>query len=261
MEKILNHQKKTMVVYTALFGDYDFLIDPRMAYDGCDFICFTDRDTLQTNKIWKPIKTNKRFPSPVVANRHFKWLPHRYFQNYEFSLYLDSNIILYTDPIKLAEKYLSLADIAMPKHPFRNCLYDEMISCIFCNKLTLKQVFKQAVTYKRMGYPINNGLYEQGIILRKHNDKKLTACMLSLWNELERWGNFRDQIVFPYVKWTNNLTAVAMEENARSNTEFVYLVHKNQHNNVLKKILTAMQLRKRRVLDISILKLVLQFIR
>ena len=34
--------KNKLVIYTALFGDYDDLKDPYEPFDGCEFICFAD---------------------------------------------------------------------------------------------------------------------------------------------------------------------------------------------------------------------------
>jgi len=36
------------VVYTAIFGDYDYLEKPKYVLDGFDFICFTKFDSLIT---------------------------------------------------------------------------------------------------------------------------------------------------------------------------------------------------------------------
>ena len=43
------------VIYTAIFGDYDNLVEPYFKQDGIDFICFTDNRELQTpsDSVWK----------------------------------------------------------------------------------------------------------------------------------------------------------------------------------------------------------------
>jgi len=41
--------KNKLVVYTALFGDYDNLIEPKEKFEGCDFICFTDQKHLTSD--------------------------------------------------------------------------------------------------------------------------------------------------------------------------------------------------------------------
>lgn len=253
MEKIVNFENKPVVVYTAIFGKHDILIDPRQPYHGCDFICFTDQSNLKI-EIWKPVKVKQKFPSPIIANRHFKWLPHRYLQEYEYSLYIDSNIILYADPVRLIGKYLALADIAMPHHPFRNCLYEEALANLRENKVTFGQIYAQVMTYMRLGYPRFNGLFEQNIILRKHNRPNVIKCMESTWIELEKWGNYRDQIVFPYIAWQEREGTVFMVENSRQCREFLYLPHVKRQPNLLKRLLIGLVLRKRRILDAMFLE-------
>ncbi|HBH9578999.1 TPA: hypothetical protein KYD21_004901, partial [Escherichia coli] len=41
--------KNNIVVYTALFGDYDELIEIPEGMHKCDFICFTDQQ-IENNK-------------------------------------------------------------------------------------------------------------------------------------------------------------------------------------------------------------------
>ena len=257
MEKILNRENKPIVVYTALFGDYDFLIDPREAYADCDFICFTDQESLQT-EIWKPVMVNKKFSSPTVANRYFKWLPHLCLQEYEYSLYLDSNIILYTNPCELVKEYLSKADIAMPGHPFRECLYEEAIACIRENKLSLFQALRQVNCYRRSGYPENHGLLEQGIVLRRHNCEDVKKTMELMWGELKKWGTFRDQITFPYLAWKTGVNFLSMNENSRQGNKFIYMPHRKRHR-FWKKLFISISLRKRIYLDANILRVYLKF--
>ena len=254
----MNKQKKSLVVYTALFGNYDILIDPRAKYDNCDFLCFTDQNHLNT-KIWKQVKVSKSFPSPVAANRHFKWLPHRYLNEYEVSLYLDSNILLYVDPKVLIDKYLAEADIAMPRHPFRNCIYKEALSLIYGNKVTFCKICQQIKHYRQDGYPCNHGLMEQGIILRRHNKKNLVHVMEKQWFELQKWGNYRDQIAFPYIMWKYDVNVSLIKENARNNISFIYLPHKKSSVSTIKKILIAIRLRKRRYIDSNLLRLIMRF--
>ncbi|EFK08072.1 conserved hypothetical protein [delta proteobacterium NaphS2] len=259
MEEILNPDRKKMVVYTALFGNYDRLIDPRQAYDGCDFICFTDKNDLQT-QIWKQIKVETGFASPVIANRHFKWLSHRYFKNYNVSLCLDSNIILYTDPVKLAARYLDKYDIAMPKHPLRDCLYDEAVACIAGNKVALNRIFRQIVSYRSAGFPPFAGLMEQNIILRRHNRETVARIMESVWKELEKWGNYRDQLAFPYIAWRQGVNVCPMEENARNNREFVYLPHQQSLGLLKKAMVILKKITKRKFIDANLLKFALRFV-
>ena len=43
---------KVLIVYTAIFDNYDQLIDPKSLYKNCKFICFTNNKDLKS-KIWE----------------------------------------------------------------------------------------------------------------------------------------------------------------------------------------------------------------
>ena len=82
-------KSKNYVVYTALFGDYDDLLEPVPSND-CDYICFTDNTQLQSN-IWK-VQIVSGNLSAKMMNRLYKIKPHKYLKNYKASIYVDSII-------------------------------------------------------------------------------------------------------------------------------------------------------------------------
>ncbi|MEY2343406.1 DUF616 domain-containing protein [Proteus mirabilis] len=49
-------------------------------------------------------------------------------------MYVDGNISIIGDMTFIFDKYLKQHDIAIPKHPFRNCIYDEAHYCIKIKK-------------------------------------------------------------------------------------------------------------------------------
>ncbi|HCJ1226365.1 TPA: DUF616 domain-containing protein, partial [Klebsiella pneumoniae] len=97
--------KNNIVVYTALFGDYDELIEIPEGMHKCDFICFTDQK-IENKKGWEIIKIENSSGSNVLQNRKYKILPHVFLSEYEYSVYIDSNIRLLKSPESLVIKYL-----------------------------------------------------------------------------------------------------------------------------------------------------------
>ena len=51
------------VIYTAIIGGYDELIEPSFKPKGWDFICFSDRPL--KSKTWKVLSANESAPSEV----------------------------------------------------------------------------------------------------------------------------------------------------------------------------------------------------
>ncbi len=161
------------VVYTAVFGSYDKVLPINPEWD-CDFICFTDNPEC-VSQGWQIEIVQLDGKSPAEANRRYKMLPHKYLPDYERSLYVDGNIKIELDPSPLFEKYLSSADIAIPKHPLRNCAYEEARACIareLVNKVTVEQ---QMARYAAQGFPEKYGLTANGIIFRKHFDANVIS--------------------------------------------------------------------------------------
>lgn len=234
------------VVYTALFGDYDFLIDPIDDFEDCDFICFTNQRDLKSN-IWKIIIVDDIELTNNLINRKYKMLPHKYLSKYQFSLYLDTNIYLKGNPNLLIKKYLKHSDLIMPRHIWRTCVYEEAFQCIKVGKSSYLKTSKQMKKYKKCGFPRNYGLSENNIILRRHNDPLLIKLMEEWWEEINKETQ-RDQLSFAFLLWKNSRAFTYMDESSRvSNGYFEWFCHKqNNRITLLEKIKEKFYLRRMR---------------
>jgi hypothetical protein len=228
--------KNKLVVYTALFGDYDNLTDPQNSFEGCDFICFTDQKNINS-PIWKIVHVESKHLSNSLMNRQFKLLPHKYFSDYEYSLYIDANILIKNNPNDLLMKYLTINRFAAPKHLTRDCIYSEAKECIALNRMTFKSAVAQMKKYKRAGMPESFGLTENGIMFRRHNAPKMIMLTQDWWNELTH-ENQRDQLSLPYMLWKHGEPIQHMDESVRfDNNYFEIKNHKGISNqSVLSKI-------------------------
>jgi len=227
--------KNNFVVYTALFGNYDDLIDPKQDYEGCDFICFTDRKDLKSD-IWE-IRIVEKIDLPLnMMNRKYKILPHLFLNEYEWSMYVDSNIKISSNPLYLAQKYLNEYDFVMPKHFARNCLYNEALECITLGKANYYQTTNQMKHYRTNGFPKNYGLGENNILLRNHNQAKIVKIMNDWWQELNLRTQ-RDQLSLGYVLWKNKSPFNYMQESARGNIYFKIKLHSLQKKKGIKGII------------------------
>lgn len=216
--------KNNFVVYTALFGDYDDLIEPKENYEGCDFICFTDQKNLKSD-IWQIRLIEDIALPPNMMNRKYKILPHLFLSDYEFSMYVDTNVAITKSPLDLKNNYLTNNDFYMPKHFARDCIYQEARECVIFGKSRYKETKKQMEDYKKQKFPKNYGLGENNILLRKHNEAKIIKIMNEWWKQLNHYTK-RDQLSLGYVLWENEEQFHFMEETARDNSEyFKYILH------------------------------------
>ena len=228
MFPLKNNSKKEVVVYTALFGNYDELEGPTVVDERCDYVCFTDQKI--KSDIWEIIKITPHRENNLM-NREFKILPHKYFSNYKYSLYIDANLIIKIKPSYLIERHLVNNFMAVPKHVVRNCAYLEAFRSITSNRINAKKVFLQMTKYANDGFPIFYGLTENSILLRKHNNKELISLMNFWWDEIRKNAH-RDQLCFQYSLWKKKQKISIMDENCRPPYKsFGFKTHKVKKKN------------------------------
>jgi GT2 family glycosyltransferase len=197
-KKHIKVNSESIVVYTAITGGYDTLREQRpSARNSVKFIAFTDEP--HESKTWEVREAHKEFSDPNRNAKIHKVLPHLYFPDHAYSLWIDGSVgIQFPFGVdRLAEVYLADHDMAIFKHPDRNCLYQEANTCINRNLDDKDLIRQQIQRYTKEGYPPNAGLVEATIILRRHTPK-IIEFNEAWWNEIQN-GSKRDQISFNYV--------------------------------------------------------------
>jgi len=179
-------------VVTALTGGKD-TIREQDKWGEAKFVAYTD--TPMDSRTWDIKPCYDRFTDPRRNSRVPKILIHKYV-NSEYSIYMDANIKLLRTPEELIEKYLKDHDIAVYKHPNRDCIYDEATTCAVRKLDDPETIIEQAKAYEDSGYAKHKGLCECGIILRRHT-KKVEQFNNAWWAEYSRYSR-RDQISFMY---------------------------------------------------------------
>ena len=92
-----------------------------------------------------------------------------------------------------------MCDMAVIKHPWRNCLYEEA-SVVIAQSLAKESVTKKQIKkYKKENYPANYGLMAGCFIIRHNTNNIKIAC--KIWSEEYRTGCRRDQISLSYAFW------------------------------------------------------------
>jgi len=185
-----------VIVYTAIFGGYDNLLDPMEDYEGVDFVCFTDDPNMKSD-IWDVRVYQPRYGDPRHDAKVFKILPHQFFPNHDCSLWIDGCYRLVRNPSDLL-KFFGSHSMACMEHPQRDCIYDELRASLLIGWAGVGDISRQVERYKQEGYPKNNGLAYGGFLLRRHNDAVVSAVMDDWWHEICTESR-RDQISFPYV--------------------------------------------------------------
>lgn len=200
-----------------------------IAQNDCSFVCFTDMNDLDSNTF-----EVKRYPrincDPVRCARFFKLLPHLFFPDYEYSIWIDASIVIKKENLRrLVERYLRENDIAMFTHAERDCIYDEGAVCIDSGKDAPTIINAQLNHYRKNGYPRHNGLVNTGVILRRHSAPSIIQVDTDWWNQLVNFSQ-RDQLSFNYVAWKNGLRWATIEGEIRDSEYFKVTPHANNYS-------------------------------
>jgi hypothetical protein len=172
------------------------------ARQGVDFVAFVDeatRRSLPAQSTWAvhPIESGEL--PPERAAKRCKILPHRLFPHKQYSLWIDSTILIrypFGTP-RLVASFLADADLCLFRHTRRRCLFEEAEWCCERGRDDASLIQSQVARYRREGHPPSSGLAEATVLLRRHTPS-MAAFDEAWWGEIER-GSWRDQISFPYL--------------------------------------------------------------
>lgn len=239
------------VIYTAIIGGYDTLVEPDYKPDGWDFICFSDRDLVSDT--WKIKKSIPIYSDNTRTARKHKLLAHRFLPEYDISIWIDGNINVRGDVNELMN-YLDDCNYATHDHSKnkldpRDCIYDEAEAILYFGRRNTTEckngnpIFKcdgecsngkpfhhfkdngkviesQMNRYFTEGYPKNNGLVVQMSVLRRHNELDVIDSMESQWEEL-KYNSKREQLSFNYIAWKKKLKFKYINGDSRDNEYFL----------------------------------------
>jgi hypothetical protein len=195
-------------IYTCITGGKDELCD-EIETRGAKLVCFTDDPTLKSN-IWEIRVLPDVFKDVRRNSRLAKMLPHIYMPDATYSLYVDANIINKVPIQKIIDNWLQDTDIALFRHNTRDCLFDEADECIRLELDDIEVIKKHKERYK--GFPEGKGLYQGGVILRRHTPKM--KQFNEMWFSEYCAGSKRDQISLPYCIEKLGISINAIESHA-----------------------------------------------
>jgi hypothetical protein len=196
---------KDLVVYTSIFGNKNKVVENQLQGEY-DLVLYTDDRSIKS-KTWNVIYVDHPVSNdPVRSAKVYKILPHRFFSEYSYSVWIDGHILMKQDPWWFIHKYLTQCPLALFEHPFdgSNCIYEEFDRCLKAKNDNVETIKKQLNKYQNEGMPSKNGLWMCGIEFRRHNDDELVKFNELWWDEICTHSR-RDQLSFPYLQWKHNL--------------------------------------------------------
>ena len=193
--------------------------EPVIIADNIEYHAFVDGDLFSANiPGWTKHKIIDFTASFNFKSRRnakiYKILPFLFLPNFDYYIYLDSGHILEKDPIDIINQFLQNSDIAVFKHPERNCVYEEGEEVKKISFDIPELIDRQLNFYRKANYPANNGLYELPARIQKNTEA--VQRMSLMWWELICKYSSRDQISFPYACHTTNITPAILPGRANS---------------------------------------------
>lgn len=194
---------KKIVVFTALYGEYDKIKKINSKNKNVDYFAFTDQ-FIPEDSGWV-LKTCE-FPTEIgndniLKSRYVRMHPHIFFQDYDYAIYVDASIIIEHDLVYLIGR-LKKKQIAMYQHPWSKDIYDEANLVIRWKRASEETTKKQIEKYKAEGYPRNFGMTTNNIFVCIPSDKGICKIMDAWWEEFKKPENTkRDQMCLFYVIW------------------------------------------------------------
>lgn len=221
-----------IVIYTALTGGYDNLIQPHVTNDSFDFVCFSDNIKKSRVGVWriKPIPIN--LENKQLLSRYPKMHPHELLDEYDYSLYIDANIeilddVIYKRVLSLISNKINLAGMW---HHEVDCAYEEGLRVLTSGKEKDWKNDLALMRYlKREGFPYHFGMYEANCIFRNHHNRTVIAQCELWWNCFIKYAH-RDQLSFSYTLWKYQIPfhyILPKGENTRNSNHIYAGAHSN----------------------------------
>lgn len=219
---------RRIVVYTAIFGEYDNLLLPERIDPDVDYVCFTDRPRNDYG-VWQMRATPYYHPDPTRIARWVKTHPHELFPDHDVAIWLDANIILKGD----IHRYIGLvaskdAHLGLIAHPHRACFYDEAEACKRLNKDSAKLIDRQVEQYRKAGLPLNQPLFETGFMIVPLKKRETSDALHLWWQQIERYSR-RDQLGLAWVNYhcpdLDIASLLPQGASVRDHKDFLYFRH------------------------------------
>jgi hypothetical protein len=219
-------RQNKVVIYTAIAGGVDDLIQHSYRSEDFNYVCFSDRP-IDNPGIWEVRLMKKSQLDDVRKAKYYKLFPHELFSEYQHSVWVDGSIDIRDD--SLEKKVFALirdsALIAANVHPHRTCSYEEANACISMGKDDAETILRQVDFMKSNGFSQDLGLYELMIIYRRHQDRKVIKLMADWWWMIKTFSR-RDQISFMYALNKNHMVCTKLfEQDIRTNPAFSLKKH------------------------------------
>lgn len=194
-------------------------------------MAYLDSDDYNPPEPWEVRPIDRQERNPRVTSRYYKLLPHRLFEaEAEISIWIDGSLRATADFTPLMGRVSETAPLAAFAHPERRCVYDEARAVMAARVAIPQRVEAQMNAYRAEGYPAQRGLFQSGLLVRRHHDPALSTASEDWWQAVRSYSQ-RDQLSGMVALWRQDLTYVPLLGKL---SDYVEYVHHPQTDHYLK---------------------------
>ena len=222
---VIPKDSRKVIVYSCMIGNYDNVTSFNKQR-GYDYILFTDQNIKNTNWTIFPIPEEvlKLNVSDIKKQRYMKIHPHKFFKNYDLSLYIDPNYEITGDLDDYLINTLNPLDhIYIPHLQFGKGMkqaIDKAIEKKLDDVSLLKHVMDR---YNQSKLLDKTGIVNAGLIIRKHHTEDCIKLMERWWEEVRDYSHV-DNFAFDYAGY---MTGVRYLYTSYQFALFYFKVHRH----------------------------------
>jgi uncharacterized protein YqgQ len=222
---VIPKDSRKVIVYSCMIGNYDNVTSFNKQR-GYDYILFTDQNIKNTNWTIFPIPDEvlKLNVSDIKKQRYMKIHPHKFFKNYDLSLYIDPNYEITGDLDDYLINTLNPLDhIYIPHLQFGKGMkqaIDKAIEKKLDDVSLLKHVMDR---YNQSKLLDKTGIVNAGLIIRKHHTEDCIKLMERWWEEVRDYSHV-DNFAFDYAGY---MTGVRYLYTSYQFALFYFKVHRH----------------------------------
>lgn len=181
-------------VVTAIFGEYEALVEqPVAAESACDFICFTD-DSELTSSTWNLVAVTPAIPGDAARSvRQVKIVGHPRLSQYSETLWIDNRVVLRRRPEELLESWLEGFDLAMIRHSHRASVLDEYRAVLRKRLDSPARVREQLAMMRQFGPSVLEEVPYWGALIARRHTLPVAEFAQTWMNSVLRFSR-RDQL-------------------------------------------------------------------
>ena len=191
----------SIAIFTVITGNYDTIKQPLVVEEGVEYYLFTNNPGIVDAGVWKVVQIpteqwqgRTERENNILLSRKVKMLPHKYLPvDADWSIYIDADMLIQGPLTELLKDLREETLFAACRHSYCKSVSEEINDLKVKGMVDVTQIENQWQRYVEWGFKDDLGISENGLLIRRHNDARVTQ-LIELWWEEYQNGCLRDQV-------------------------------------------------------------------